>query len=179
MRAGPALDWRVAKTLGINVEIMEDGPYHNGAPYNPSSNWAIGGPFMDEYRLTVGGVVNKYEPHFVQYGFNQHGHVGDTVLAAICTAVIQNVKPKDTLKSKCPYPYEDTSSFEIKDEKWVSDHPGYDLGFRDIISEYLEIGREEFEKELKHVEEAADAPGYSKSILRRVDYYIKQHGEQV
>ena len=49
---GPALDWAVAKCEGVSVEYIDDGITQcllmsMGGRFNPSTNWAQGGPIIE------------------------------------------------------------------------------------------------------------------------------------
>lgn len=58
---GPALDWTVAKAIGLAVfTLPKDNPeekwqvqrrLYTGGPFWPSQDWAQGGPLLTEYQL--------------------------------------------------------------------------------------------------------------------------------
>ena len=61
---GAALDWAVAKCEGIELtngcynRLLVDGRMSRGqemlAPYNPSTDWAQGGPIIDREQISIG-----------------------------------------------------------------------------------------------------------------------------
>ena len=67
---GAALDWAVAKAEGIELSngcynrLLIDGRMSAGqkmlTPYNPSTNWAQGGPIIERERIAVWGDGNLY-----------------------------------------------------------------------------------------------------------------------
>lgn len=59
---GAALDWAVAKCEGVSVEYVDDGItkcllMRAGARFNPSTNWAQGGPIIEREGLSM-----RYSP---------------------------------------------------------------------------------------------------------------------
>jgi hypothetical protein len=55
---GAALDWAVAKCEGVFVEYVNDGITRcllmsRGGRFNPSTNWAQGGPIIEREELTL------------------------------------------------------------------------------------------------------------------------------
>jgi hypothetical protein len=55
---GPALDWAVAKCEGMSVEYIDDGITQcllmsMGGRFNPSTNWAQGGPIIEREKITL------------------------------------------------------------------------------------------------------------------------------
>lgn len=70
---GAALDWAVAKAVGLAAYTQPDGPVYrpdNGEEWTPTTDWSQAGPLIDEY--DVGLVKMEY---------------GDWCAAAYCTEV--------------------------------------------------------------------------------------------
>jgi hypothetical protein len=55
---GAAFDWAVAKCEGVSVEYIDDGITQcllmsMGGRFNPTTNWAQGGPIIERERIGV------------------------------------------------------------------------------------------------------------------------------
>lgn len=57
---GPALDWAVAKCNGVECDednepiwFEHDGPYAPRCPYQPSKDWAQGGPIIEREKIRL------------------------------------------------------------------------------------------------------------------------------
>ena len=86
---GAALDWAVAKALGLEV-YFDDGvvclkgqPFDNNSHYwLPTQNWAQGGPIIERERLIVGPCLVKGRSWFAEYGDEHAKGLGPTPLVA-------------------------------------------------------------------------------------------------
>ncbi len=64
---GAQLDWAVAKSKGVAVEIRRHSShpmlliFERGDEYGPSYNWSQGGPIIDRKGITVGPYHDKGE----------------------------------------------------------------------------------------------------------------------
>ena len=59
---GAALDWAVAKCEGVSVEHVNDNITQcllmsRGGRFNPSTNWAQGGPIIERERIAIDGTA--------------------------------------------------------------------------------------------------------------------------
>jgi hypothetical protein len=97
--AGPALDWAIAQIEGVEVAIA--APQYGtgwrvykpnfGGKYSPSTDWAVGGPLIDKYKLDLGAPMEA--DRFTTWSANTewghpHGHKGETALIAACRAIV-------------------------------------------------------------------------------------------
>ena len=105
---GPALDWAVAKAVGLTEEKnglrfdRAGRPTVSGdfaIPYQPSTNWAQGGPLIDKYKPWISPPVNDPDPEqpygwdaeiYDEAGFDVIGRaIGcPSNLIAICRAIV-------------------------------------------------------------------------------------------
>lgn len=96
---GPALDWAVAKSIGMAVAhdfcsyfTVEDGTVNlgrAGIEYSPSTDWGQGGPLFDLYDILLGGLTGK--PYAVVNKFPNGCGVrqnGPTKLISACRAIV-------------------------------------------------------------------------------------------
>ena len=104
LKAGAALDWAVAKAVGEPVTLTHS-PFDSSswpvfsksnAAYQPSTDWATGGPLIDEYN---GDLVSMHNhPHLAPKSHSYMGRLGNlndrqtsfgtTALEAICKAIV-------------------------------------------------------------------------------------------
>ena len=92
--SGPALDWAVAKAVGLVAYTQPDGPVYlpiNGEAWSPSTDWAQGGPLIERYC----GITNcedekQPEPFYAETRCsNLNGYAnGTTILIAVCRAIV-------------------------------------------------------------------------------------------
>lgn len=89
---GPALDWAVAKAIGLEEETLdpltwECTAYPSGC-YNYSTDWSQGGPLIDKY---IGSLYRDWTlsetPTAVVEG-TAHVAAGSTYLLALCRAIV-------------------------------------------------------------------------------------------
>lgn len=104
---GSALDWVVAKIMGLNTSIIEmpSGPYigikgrtNDGfpTPCSPSTDWGRGGPLIDKYAMLVEHDSVPGETAecvaCAAYAWKRDGShacaFGGNALVAICRAVV-------------------------------------------------------------------------------------------
>lgn len=102
---GELLDAAVAKAAGVNVSMwgttpwIEDGSGmlgSSGTAYNPSSNWAFGGPIIDRedislMKLSESPANPKFAANFTIWWHSQQletPHVGPTKLIAAMRAYV-------------------------------------------------------------------------------------------
>ena len=99
---GAALDWAVAMVEGCEADRPQDGQIRKGdvcmlvGPfrligldadkfYSPSTNWAQGGPLIEQFGLDLW----KHEGKFYAFHTRQHNkYCADTVLVAACLAIV-------------------------------------------------------------------------------------------
>lgn len=67
---GAALDWAVAKCEGVFVEYVNDGITRclltrAGAMFNPSTNWAQGGPIIEREQIET--ICNGMQPDGLEW----------------------------------------------------------------------------------------------------------------
>lgn len=94
---GALLDYWVAKAEGEIVEIIHGhcvrpvSRYHDEIQYemyNPSFDWARGGPLIEKYRMDLAKIVHSWWAIAVTDG-RAHDTRGDTPLQAVCRAVVR------------------------------------------------------------------------------------------
>lgn len=98
---GPSLDYAFALSLFIDVQIIDGKVFKKGDSgafdqlYNPSTNWMISGPFMDNYNVDFcrlgadgagGEVIESTANCFTSY--NSYIATGPTRLSSTCRAII-------------------------------------------------------------------------------------------
>jgi len=71
---GAALDWAVAKCEGVAVEYINDGINRcllmpMGGRFNPSTEWAQGGPIIERERIGLGHEICEGRPYWVATGY--------------------------------------------------------------------------------------------------------------
>ena len=99
---GPALDWAVAMAEFWEADRPQDGQIRKGDVYmlvgpfrliglgvdkfySPSTNWAQGGPLIEQFGLDLW----KHEGKFYAFHTRQHNkYCADTVLVAACLAIV-------------------------------------------------------------------------------------------
>lgn len=93
---GPALDWAVAKSLGLNAQHSNNvGGLSVAVPYSredvdvwhPSIDWIQGGPLIDEFMIGFGVYSDAY---LAVIGVNEisGAELGRTHLIAACRAIV-------------------------------------------------------------------------------------------
>ena len=90
--SGRFLDWAVANSMGVDVEITENGTLKLpcGEVYSPSTNWSQGGKLIDEFMLEF----DRQWTGIGAYNLNRQGTnlapdgAGETHLIAACKAVV-------------------------------------------------------------------------------------------
>jgi hypothetical protein len=90
--AGAALDWAVAQVEGIEVAIAE--PHYgtgwrvyrpeSGGKYSPSTDWAVAGPLLDKYHVSLIYAFEEYEALIGMTGSGYHS----SATAAVCRAIV-------------------------------------------------------------------------------------------
>lgn len=88
---GPALDWAVAKCSGDETRLMFRGDSETGvsdvhfdpwhAPWSPSTDWAQGGPIIEQEALTISTQMTRFDWQAIDF----HGDItqfGPTPLIA-------------------------------------------------------------------------------------------------
>ncbi|MCX7132320.1 phage protein NinX family protein [Aeromonas sp.] len=113
---GPALDWAVAKSIGLTIFAMGDnwpGNYaatitaaerpivilcligrlwreHQGVtvPWTPSTDWAQGGPLIDKYRIWLSGPIFNRKDYSAAVDTGTDESRGTTALIALCRALV-------------------------------------------------------------------------------------------
>ncbi len=88
---GAALDWAVAKCEGIELtngcynRLLVDGRMSRGqemlAPYNPSTDWAQGGPIIEREKTAI--KENGYGHWFAKVGAGKWMHGPTPLIAAM------------------------------------------------------------------------------------------------
>lgn len=95
--SGPALDWAIAQVEKVKVTVNGSFPYKvfigckKGlikALYNPSTDWATGGPLIEKYR--VGMYCDYTEQETITANVTGSGAAvtGSTFLIAACRAIV-------------------------------------------------------------------------------------------
>lgn len=95
--SGPALDWAIAQVEKVKVTVNGSFSYKvfigckKGlikALYNPSTDWATGGPLIEKYR--VGTYCDYTEQETITANVTGSGAVvtGSTFLIAACRAIV-------------------------------------------------------------------------------------------
>lgn len=95
---GAALDWAVAVAVGhtITGDSVQDGFILVGAgcdgdlqrEFAPSTDWAQGGPLIDEYIGAASGPTNARSYSIACFKGSVLSHRGQTILIATCRAVV-------------------------------------------------------------------------------------------
>ena len=67
---GAALDWAVANCAGVTVEYVNDGITQcllmpMGGRFNPSANWAQGGPIIEREGLSLTSYLAEEDPYWI------------------------------------------------------------------------------------------------------------------
>lgn len=76
---GPALDWAVAMCKGLKLDLAPDGYY----TYKPSTNWAQGGPIIEQFEIDLEVVVEGvWQASNVFDDMEFHHYTGPTPLIA-------------------------------------------------------------------------------------------------
>jgi len=103
LKAGPALDWAVAKAAGQEVEITYLGSKtdlsgYSGlfcwlaksrCPYKPSTDWAQGGPLIEQFDIWIAGPLEMGRPtQACSVGIDGVSTEGNTKLEAACKAIV-------------------------------------------------------------------------------------------
>lgn len=75
---GAALDWAVAKCEGVAVEYLNDGItccllQKPSGRYAPSTNWAQGGPIIEEEKIAVWFSKGDWNSHLRDTSAKMHG----------------------------------------------------------------------------------------------------------
>lgn len=94
---GAALDWAVAKAVGVPVIVLPaDNPEERwqvqsahcldlGGPYWPSQNWGQAGPLIDKYNVTLSPPTSLVHRSFGSFdkrnGYSEAGVWGSTIFA--------------------------------------------------------------------------------------------------
>lgn len=92
--SGAALDWAVAKAVGLVAYTQPDGPVYrpdNGEEWTPSTDWSQGGPLIERYcGLTDCRDAEQIEPFYAETRCsNLDGYAnGTTLLIAACRAIV-------------------------------------------------------------------------------------------
>jgi hypothetical protein len=98
LKAGPALDWAVAKAQGIELHIgtSTTNPLWNedySFGYSPSTDWAQGGPLLEQFRVRVRHeTVGESEAWLASSSLELRGFCvsGETILEAACKFLAAN-----------------------------------------------------------------------------------------
>lgn len=78
----------VQKANWLDLETGNPQVHHgSGGTYSPSTNWANGGPLIDEYIGAVSGPTNARSYSIACLKGSVLSHRGETILIAVCRAV--------------------------------------------------------------------------------------------
>jgi hypothetical protein len=102
---GAALDWAVAKVEGRKVEIVRGGSYgrpdtlwfiadEGGQAYSPSKDWAVAGPLLDKYHVSLIYAFEEYEALIGMTGSGYHS----SATVAACRAIVAAAALGDTVQ---------------------------------------------------------------------------------
>lgn len=99
---GAALDWAVATAVGVPIRLeppcygLPWRPYRNDldrSRYNPSVNWVIGGPLIDQHCKLFG--LHKVRAEWRAFAYQHRSETdmqrlagGPTALVAFCRALV-------------------------------------------------------------------------------------------
>jgi hypothetical protein len=99
---GAALDWAVAQVEGVEVAIAE--PHYgtdwrvyqpeSGGKYSPSTDWAVTGPLLDKYHVSLIYAFEEYEALIGMAGSGYHS----SATVAVCRAIVAAAALGDTVQ---------------------------------------------------------------------------------